>query len=100
MLDWIFKLFASQREFDEYLIFLGATALGLAGAPWWTILISVALLSILSWPRWRDLATRAKSAGAERAFTLTWLASLANSSLFCALAFGLGVVLRSLFMVA
>lgn len=96
MLDWIFKFFASQREFDEYLVFLGATALGLAGAPWWTIFLSAGLLSILSWPCWRDLAERAKRTGAERAFALTWFASLANMCLFCGLAFGLGVVLRSL----
>ena len=95
MFEWISKVFASQRELDEYVVFLGAAALGLAGAPWWTILLSTALLSILSWPRWRDLATRAKAAGVEHAFTLTWLASLANTCLFCGLAFGLGAVLRS-----
>ena len=100
MLDWIFKLFSSQREFDEYVIFLGATALGLAGAPWWMIFVSAALLSILSWSRWRLFAEHAKRSSAERMFWLTWFASLANALLFCSLAFALGAVLRSLFMVA
>ncbi len=88
------RLFASWREFTDYLILLGTAALGFAGAPWWSIIGSACALFSLGWERWNELGLRAKRSGAADVFTLVMSVRFAFACAAAASAFLVGSALR------
>jgi hypothetical protein len=66
MRAWWRRLFPDKGDFTAYAIVLTACVGGLLAAPWWAgILLPGSLLTVLTWPRWRELAAKAAKIDAE-----------------------------------
>jgi hypothetical protein len=89
------RLFASWREFAEYLVFLGVCVAGIFHASWLWVPIGAMALLILGWSRSRDLFARAGKIDAD------WreLAGFAHRHGKTALAFELYAKARALAVV-
>jgi hypothetical protein len=89
------RLFASWREFAEYLVFLGVCVAGIFHAPYLWPVIGALVLLLLGWSRYRDLFARAGKIDAD------WreLAGFAHRHGKTALAFELYVRARALMVV-
>ena len=60
MFVWVRRLFPSWSHFAEYVAFLAAITAGIGAFPWGLgILLPALLLTLLSWPRWRELVMKA-----------------------------------------
>src|SRR5262245_39919103 len=79
-------------QWMDYALMMAATALGVCGAPVWTLLVICVLLTACSFGRSSALARRFNELGAARVFAVSIGAHAANNAAFAAMAFALGRV--------
>jgi hypothetical protein len=60
------RLFPDKGDFPAYLAMMAACVCGLLGVVWWAgIILPGTLLTLLSWPRWRELVAKAAKVDAD-----------------------------------
>ena len=79
----------------EFLFLLASVVFGYSGGPWWTVIITSALLTLSGSQQDHMLALRFARLGSARVFGMAIAQSIASNTLFAALAFGLGRAIAS-----